>query len=368
MTLLSKKHNDRTNEIVYSSCMGVRFLFLLPLMFVLVSCLGLGSQKPAPVATYGQKSGPGSAGVHNVLAGDTLFTIAQDYRLPMRDIAIINKLRPPFRLSAGQRLYLPPPQEYRVQQGDTIYNVSLMFGVNASEIARLNNLTPPYALRAGQVLRLPSVTRKTQFAKNNLSSSVVNKPAKIAAVDKGVPLDAPENNKQTAILSVGTLRTDDLVIPVEPKLEPVEPANPALSQSVVKLAQIKTPARASSKFLMPVKGQIISDYGAKTNGLHNDGVNILAAKGTKVGAAENGVVAYTGNALKGSGNLVLIRHEDQWMTAYAHLDSINVTKGQIVKRGEKIGSVGQTGLVDQPQLHFEVRRSTTAMNPKKYTE
>ena len=83
-------------------------------------------------------------------------------------------------------------------------------------------------------------------------------------------------------------------------------------------------------------------------------------------AADNGVVVYAGNALRGSGNLILVRHADQWMTAYAHLDDMKVRKGQVLKRGQKIGTVGSTGSVATSQLHFEVRRGTTALNPKNH--
>lgn len=140
----------------------------------------------------------------------------------------------------------------------------------------------------------------------------------------------------------------------------------APSQKAVKAASAIVPARAGTKFIWPVDGTIISSYGRKADGRSNDGVNIKAAKGATVRAAENGVVAYTGNELAGYGNLVLIRHADKWMTAYAHLDGMIVAKGATVKRGQAIGTVGQTGSVDRPQLHFEVRRGTEALNPEPY--
>ena len=130
----------------------------------------------------------------------------------------------------------------------------------------------------------------------------------------------------------------------------------------------KTPARSSSKFMKPVEGALISSYGPKKGGLHNDGINIRAPKGAAVRAAENGVVVYAGDEIKGSGNLILVRHSDRWMTAYAHLDKINVARGAVIKRGQSIGAVGSTGSVDSPQLHFEVRRGTQAINPKIYLD
>ena len=85
-------------------------------------------------------------------------------------------------------------------------------------------------------------------------------------------------------------------------------------------------------------------------------------------AADNGVVVYAGSELKGSGNLILVRHDNRWMTAYAHLDKINIKRGDVIKRGQSIGTVGSTGSVDKPQLHFEVRRGTEAINPERYLE
>ncbi len=116
----------------------------------------------------------------------------------------------------------------------------------------------------------------------------------------------------------------------------------------------------------PVKGKIISEYGAKPNGLKNEGINIAVPEGTGVRAAESGVVAYAGNELKGYGNLVLIRHEGGWVTAYAHAKELFVKRGDIVKRGDVIAKAGQTGSVSSPQLHFEVRKGATAMDPLKF--
>ena len=126
------------------------------------------------------------------------------------------------------------------------------------------------------------------------------------------------------------------------------------------------PARSSSKFTWPVRGTILSHYGAKTGGLYNDGINISAVAGATVVAAENGVVAYAGNEVRGMGNLIIIQHADGWMTVYAHLNSMAVRRGVRVSVGQKIGTVGQTGKVTKPQLHFEIRKGTKSYNPTNY--
>jgi murein DD-endopeptidase MepM/ murein hydrolase activator NlpD len=126
------------------------------------------------------------------------------------------------------------------------------------------------------------------------------------------------------------------------------------------------PARSSSRFAWPLRGPILSAYGPKPGGLHNDGINIGAARGTGVVAVENGVVAYAGDELKGFGNLLLIRHADGWVSAYAHLDDMAVRRGDKVRRGQKVGTVGSTGAVSEPQLHFELRRGSRAVDPRDH--
>ena len=335
--------------------MSVRLISLVFISMFLASC---GGHPPAPVVQYGQSSGAGSAGVHAVAQGDTLYSVANRYRLPIRDIAVLNRINAPFKLYEGQRLRLPPPREYRVKGGDTLYGVSRLFGVNSSEVAQMNDIRSPYILRPGQLLRLPSVIKKTKVAKSNapITKTVLKAPppkVEQTTLAKATPKAQPK--PQPAVIKDG--------VPL-PQSKPWRgtKANP------VKIAKVntKTPKRSSSKFLKPVNGKIISGFGPKKSGLHNDGINIAAKRGTSVKSAENGVVVYAGNALKGSGNLILIRHENQWMTAYGHLDTITVRKGQTVRRGSVIGKVGSTGSVSKPQLHFEVRRGTSALNPTRY--
>lgn len=296
---------------------------------------------------YGTSEGEGSAGVHTVVEGENLWSISNRYNIVMRDIVVNNDLSAPFVLNSGQRIKLPPPRTYKVRAGDSLYTVSRLYAVNSSELARINNLPVPYVIRPGQVLKLPSVTPKTMPAVMKTAA----RPAPVPAVSKGQVIPPKPQSKPQAGKS-------------EPSPAKVQKAS---ASSRVKIPS-KTPARASSKFLKPVKGKVISGYGSKAGGLHNDGINILAAKGTPVKAADNGVVVYAGSELKGSGNLVLVRHENRWMTAYAHLDKINIKRGDVIKRGQSIGTVGSTGSVDKPQLHFEVRRGTEAINPTRYLE
>lgn len=128
---------------------------------------------------------------------------------------------------------------------------------------------------------------------------------------------------------------------------------------------MKTVERGKS-FLKPVEGRIVSRFGAKAGGAHNDGINIAASRGATVRAASDGTVAYAGNELPGFGNLVLVKHADGWVTAYGHNDQILVRKGQLVARGEPIAKVGSTGNVTEPQLHFELRNGSRAVDPAPF--
>jgi murein DD-endopeptidase MepM/ murein hydrolase activator NlpD len=125
---------------------------------------------------------------------------------------------------------------------------------------------------------------------------------------------------------------------------------------------------AATKFRWPVKGKVIANFGARTDGTHNDGVNVAVPQGTEVHAAEQGTVAYAGSELKGYGNLVLLRHESGWVTAYAHNEELLVKRGDKVKRGQAIAKAGKTGTVDQPQVHFELRQGQKPVDPAPHME
>jgi len=115
-----------------------------------------------------------------------------------------------------------------------------------------------------------------------------------------------------------------------------------------------------------VRGRVIAGFGPKPNGQQNDGINVSVPEGTPIKAAEDGTVAYAGSELKGYGNLVLVRHPNGFVTAYAHASELSVKKGDAVKRGQVIGKAGATGNVTSPQLHFEVRRGATPVDPAQY--
>jgi murein DD-endopeptidase MepM/ murein hydrolase activator NlpD len=138
---------------------------------------------------------------------------------------------------------------------------------------------------------------------------------------------------------------------------------PSHQESAAKAAE---PTGAMPSFRWPVHGRVVSAFGSRTNGAQNDGINVAVPEGTPVKAAEDGVVAYAGNELKGYGNLVLVRHSNGYVSAYANASELLVKRGDSVKRGQTIARAGQTGNVSSPQLHFEIRKGSTPVDPTKY--
>ena len=298
-----------------------------------------------------------------VKSGDTLYALAKKHGLSVSEMAALNGLMEPYQLSVGQKLLLKSKtepvetadvlqvnkpknmvqttrvelQEIVVARGDTLYSISRKYSIPVNDLAVMNKLTPPFELSVGQKLRVPNLA-EASVARN--SKTVTANVVKTEV--KGVVAE-----KQTTTTTVAA-----------------QPVKKISSDPTKKLPTIS--ARSPSKFAWPVRGKILSAYGAKSNGLFNDGINISATRGTAVKAAENGVVAYAGNEVKGMGNLVIIQHDGGWMTVYAHMDSMNVRRGHKVSVGQKIGTVGETGKVDSPQLHFEIRKGTKAYNPSSY--
>ncbi len=292
-----------------------------------------------------------TAGAVMVRNGETLWSIAQRYRLSQRDIIDLNGLQPPYHLADGQRLRLPPPMEYRVGHNDTLTGIARMYGVPSSKLAQVNNIAAPYRLQQGQALRIPSTVKRQQEQKRIVAAT----QKEIAATSRAntqPPQPQPARNTTTAIREA-------------PK--PVIVGKPP-TRTIRQLPPPQTTVSKVSRqgFIWPVQGKIISSYGPKAGHLHNDGINIAAPRGTAVAAAADGTVAYVGDALSGYGNLVLLRHDNGMVTAYAHLDRVTVTKGMRMRQGQAIGTVGSTGTVASAQLHFEIRKGIETLDPKRY--
>jgi murein DD-endopeptidase MepM/ murein hydrolase activator NlpD len=138
---------------------------------------------------------------------------------------------------------------------------------------------------------------------------------------------------------------------------------PKTTETAVKAAE---PSGAMPSFRWPARGRVIAGFGSKPNGAQNDGINLAVPEGTPIKAADDGVVAYAGNELKGYGNLVLIRHSNGYVSAYAHASELLVKRGDTIRRGQVIAHAGQTGNVTSPQLHFEIRKGSTPVDPTQF--
>ncbi|MBS4048446.1 MAG: peptidoglycan DD-metalloendopeptidase family protein [Alphaproteobacteria bacterium] len=350
-----------------------------------------GTAAPAPTRTPPvqpqQVTAPVAAAPSNlddaviVQPGDTVYGLSRRYNRPVRAIIEDNNLQPPYALQPGQRLNLPQSRFHTVQRGETLYSISRSTGVDLYSLAQANDLQPPFSISIGQQLKVPSPTGyAVASAPAPESPSAPQEPAPrgyqadTLPVTPGATVTAPVQTSGQAPASDETPNSAGLPpIPQQAAPETPAPAPQVASappSSAGPTADPKQdtvlPPRAGRTFSWPVRGRVLAGFGPTPDGLHNDGINIAARAGAPVIAAENGVVVYAGSELKGFGNLLLIRHADGWMTAYAHLDKQLVKKGQKVTKGQAIGTVGSTGGVSQPQLHFEIRRGTQAVDPAKF--
>ena len=260
-----------------------------------------------------------------VLPGDTVYAIARRTGASPQSIITLNRLSPPYALEIGDIIRVPassvPPSRaaapagpaaprdgaHVVKAGDTLYSISRATGAPVDAIARANSLGAPYSLRVGQTLRIPGASAA--------SVSIAAAPdADVGDLARNVSYGAPAS-------------------------------------------------RPRSLFDWPVQGRMIGSFGLSEAGKRNDGVNIAAPVGTPVRAAADGEVVYRGSELEGYGNLLLVKHDDGFVTAYAHNDAMLVKKGDRVRKGQVIAKVGQSGSAKEPQLHFEIRQNLKAIDP-----
>ena len=296
-----------------------------------------------------------------VAPGESVDTIAKRYGVPASALMQANNIAAPATLHPGQHLVIPRQTPTRlataaaprpatptpavpattaaanqnvhvVAAGDTLSKISHHYHKSINEIAKANNIQPTATLSVGDRLIIPGAQAPA---------------AKVAAAATPVP--------QKAVVASAAPKEAEPV----PSASVVAPAD-ALDKEAAKLADANS---VVPKFRWPANGRVIAGYGPTTNGQQNDGINIALPENTPVKAAEDGVVAYAGNELKGYGNLVLVRHPNGYVTAYAHAKELLVKRGDPIKRGQVIAKSGQTGNVDAPQLHFEVRKGPTPQDP-----
>jgi len=345
----------------------------------------------------GQRLSLPTARQYVVQKGDTLYGISRMHNVDVSELTTLNNLTPPYAVQAGQPLRLPgangaaagpvgmadasaPPTGRSAARGPIQAAELPAPGSSAAPAAPPSGITTaplPAAKPLGSApiaitpnTNPPPPAGDTDVAYQPGQAPVLlrppgSKPAVVAAepppATSPAPAASPEPAPAVASPLPPSLPAGRNTAPPPPTPQEVAAAPPAKPEPK---AEVGTPPpRGSARFLWPVKGKLISGYGPKPDGLHNDGLNIAAGKGAVVVAADNGVVAYAGNELRGFGNLLLVKHADGWITAYAHLDRIEVERGATVKRGQVVGRVGQTGSVNSPQLHFELRKGSQAVDP-----
>ncbi len=309
-----------------------------------------------------------STNMYTVKSGDSLWTISRKFDMNVPQLVALNNLKKPYNIIPGQKLKVAgtasdnnsikiiKTDNYIVKSGDNLSTIAERYGMKTIELAELNNLNKPYTLKVGQRLKV----KTTSVAKtSNNGIYIVKSGDNLSTIAENNNMSLSElaelnNIKKPYALKVGQKLT----------INRNKPTTIAKSNSSSK-STTKSENKGIS-FIWPIKGEIISSFGNKANGLYNDGINIAASNGTNFKATEDGVVAYVGNELRGYGTIILIKHNSNWISAYAHCGSVKVARGDKVSKGQIIGTVGQTGNVSSPQLYFSLRSGREAVDPIKY--
>jgi murein DD-endopeptidase MepM/ murein hydrolase activator NlpD len=328
-----------------------------------------GSVAPRSIAAT---RAPGREAGTTIIVGtsDTMEALSQRYGVTTAEILKANGYKGPRALQPGQQLIIPPravaaapavvapkavavaapvaapPSVHVVNRGDTLMSIAHRNHVPVAELAKANGIDANSKLKLGQKVTVPGA--------KSAAAPVAAQPAQVAGAQPGAvaapatKLAAVEPAKEKARLAQATTTPE---------------AAAAVTETPVKTAEA---TGALPTFRWPVRGRVVTGYGAKTNGKSNDGINVAVPEGTPVKAAEDGVVAYSGNELKGYGNLILVRHSNGYVTAYAHASELLVKRGETIKRGQIIAKSGQSGEVGSPQLHFEIRKGSSPVDPLQF--
>lgn len=362
----------------------------------------------------------GKGDVIEVQPGDTLYRLSRRHQVSLTELMAVNGLTGP-QLKPGQKLHLPaggsaqagaapmaaatpamhqpasprvgeiaappiaPPSSdvaakyngsYTVKPGDSLYNIARQHKVSFAELQQVNGIADPRKVMPGTTLKIPGGSTG-----GTVAASMPEPAAAAAAAATAAEAQIPAASTQATILNsnrkVAALNAtaNDAspaasASPTPAAALPAPAAQTTTKADKVANAAPQAAAQASdqSKLRWPAQGKVIAGFGGRPDGTHNDGINLSVPLGTDVHAAEGGVVAYAGSELKGYGNLVLLRHDNGWVTAYAHNDELLVKRGDKVKRGHVIAKAGKSGSVDQPQVHFELRQGSKPVDPVPFLE
>jgi murein DD-endopeptidase MepM/ murein hydrolase activator NlpD len=260
-----------------------------------------------PSYSQAPKSDPKTEAVHVVQPGETLGGIASRAEVPRVLIIEANGLKEPYALKAGQKLVIPRRRSHTVKDGETGFDVAMTYGVPWADIAAANGLKSDARIKPGQKLAIPTVTAVKAAPQTTPAPTISTEPSK----------DLPDT--------------------------------------------------AAPAFKWPVTGKLRRAFlAAKDGKTGHDGIDVLAEEGTAVRAAAAGKVIFAGQGPEEYGLTVIVWHSGRWTTTYSYLSKITVKEGDPVKAGERIGLIGETGLAEEPQLHFEIRRNKIAQDPARY--
>ena len=336
-----------------------------------------------------------------VRRGDNLINLAKDNDMEFSDIVELNNLRKPYRIYAGQKLKVYDNNENRgsntvkynfitVDTGDTLLKIAIDHNMTLREIATLNNIKPPYNVYVGQKIRVPEnstkTTRKNDYyivkRGDNLYSIAKENNTTVRKLIDDNNLKRPYNifpNQKLYVGEKSIVKKTNTVVKkqnTEKVLEQNSTKTVAKSEEIEKVKVVEqknTTAKVENKqqtaiFAWPVKGEVIKNFGKQKDGKFYDAINIKADQGTAIASVADGEVAYAGNELKGYGNIIIIKHDNGWLSIYGYCDKINVKVKDKVSKGQTIATVGKTGNVNEPQLYFTMRKGRVAMDPLKYLE
>lgn len=297
------------------------------------------SQLPAPRPAWESRPvAPDARSVpaqrYTIRPGDTLSGVADRTGAAADAIARANGLKPPFLLRAGRTLTIPAGRYHRVDPGQTGIAIARAYGVPWSRLIALNHLVEPYLLRVGQRVLVPDAQSPS-----------------ISAAERAAAF---------------TLDVDTILTGGEPAVASNQaPARPVTSSRRVlaPTTAVVAPAALPGRFVWPVDGALVRRFGPGGTGERSDGIKIAVPLDTPIKAAADGTVAYVGDGIAALGGLVIVRHGGGWTTVYGHAGKLLVQRGQAVRKGQAIALSGDTGYADRPELHFELRRGRTPVDP-----
>ena len=302
---------------------------------------------------------------YKVKYGDTLGEIAAKNSMSLKDLLALNGLKSNYVLKVGDTLKLydnvnintsSKPSQYRtlenykVKSGDTLSEIALARGMDLVELYSLNNLNDKYILKIGDTLKV--------YANSPKTSTLVTSIYKVKSGDTLYSIAKSHKMDLRSLMQLNNIKNANeykLYVGASIKVQTVKMISYSFNDESI---------LPESSFIWPYRGIIVSGYGVTSDKLANRGINILGDVGDKVVASDDGIVEYVDN-VRGFGTVIILKHKNGYNTSYAHLSKANVKLGDIVSKGEYIGDIGDTGMIDRSELYFKISYQGRAIDPTK---